>query len=118
MVRLRTACSYYYYTVPPDPVTSLTAGTITNSSVFIAWENGFDGRAPIVATRIEYFIEGETESMTIEIEPYPTNFTLTELRPNSPYNILVSVVNALSLASDPTSILVTTLSLCKCLIII
>ena len=96
----------------PDPVTNLQFNA-TETTITITWMNGFDGNTPLTGARIEYFGEDEGNVQTAIVNgSNPTTHTLMGITPFATHNITVFLMNIVG-DSEPSSILSSTLSLCK-----
>lgn len=103
---------YVLCTVPPNSPSDLTASEVSNSSISVRWTNGFDGYSPLVNVSISYSVDRyPQDGIHVQSLPLITSATLSGLHPYSNYSINVSLTNAVGLTSNPSNIVVTTLSL-------
>ena len=101
-----------FCTVPPSPPSGLNAFAVDKSSISIRWTNGFDGYSPLVFVNISYSVNRyPQDGISVLSLPLITSANLSGLYPYSSYSIAVKLTNAVNLTSNPSNIVVTTLSL-------
>ena len=104
------------YPVPPDPVQGLQSTGVTMRTISIMWSFGFDGRESIDNTTVYYAASSNNDNVSeVSVRlSVVTSYELMGLQPLTNYTISVVAINAVG-PSNPTSITVETLPLCKCM---
>ena len=111
-------------TVSPDPVVEITVVNTTTTSVFIAFEFGFNGHG--ILTEVFVFYEtisnaefDESKLVTFpgsETEPVPSQLEISGLQPFTTYQFGIEVSNEAG-NSDTQSISASTLPKRKCFVV-
>ena len=83
--------------VPPDPVSNLQNGTVTDTTITISWALGFDGRESIDSVTVTYTAVSNNDgdsTGSVPLGASATSTTLTGLQPFTNYSISVETCNS------------------------
>ena len=98
---------------PPDSVVDLRFTAKTNTTIVVAWRNGFEGSNPITGHTLRYSVAGSGAVIqSVSLANSTTTFVLEGLMPFTLYAIAVSSSNIRGSGSAET-IEVRTMSLRK-----
>ena len=82
-------------TVPPRP-TRPTLASATTTTLTVEWTHPGDGGSPLLRNAVNYRILNETDWTNVDVGTTPvTHAVITDLQPNTRYEVQVQVTNAI-----------------------